>query len=171
LKCTRSQTTSDLNILNWKFWYDVTLFMCQNFKLEIFIWRHIVYVPKSFNNRFHVFCVSHIVYKQVHSAYEYIITSGMSTADLTALDDENSRFIIIVFEYFIQVVKMSLSVQYLKSCRCQLWISRSQVCMLLVQLLVDSKTAYCDYQINNWHLQLFKYSTKWLNMSIFYISG
>jgi hypothetical protein len=30
---------------------------------------------------FHVFCVSHIVYKQVHSAYEYSITSGMSTAD------------------------------------------------------------------------------------------
>jgi hypothetical protein len=32
--------------------------------------------------------ISHIVYKQVHSALEYIIPSGLSTADLMALDSQ-----------------------------------------------------------------------------------
>ena len=46
-------------------------------------------------------------------------------------------------------IRIGITVQYLKSCRCQVWISWSQVSVLLAQLLVDSKTAYCDYQINN----------------------
>jgi hypothetical protein len=79
LKRTRSQTTSDLYILNWKSSCDVTLFMCQS-RSTIFrgILICVIFRPRD----------SHIVYKQVYSAYEYSIPSGMSTADLTAFDSQ-----------------------------------------------------------------------------------
>jgi hypothetical protein len=86
---------------------------------------------------------------------------SVSIVDLTDYLFNGRNFNVIYLYVFKLVctrwenfIRIGITVLYLKSCRCQLWIWRSQISVWLAQLRVASKTAFATVKST-----LFKYST------------
>jgi hypothetical protein len=62
-------------------------------------------------------------------------------------------------------IRIGITVLYLKSCRCQLWIWLSQISVYWLRFA--SKTDNCDHQIHKWHLQLSNTVLLFLNFTIY----
>ena len=73
-KRTQSQVTSDLYILNWKFSYDVTLFMCQS-RSTIFpgILFFVIFRPRNMHE--YIFMFSIALEGTVNSICDHQITN------------------------------------------------------------------------------------------------